>query len=87
MIMRPGMRGVARLGHRDIPLRITEGPPALAAVAIRTATGELCCDNAEHDDPEKVGATRARVKPSASLLAGRAVTRATSASSFAISPS
>ena len=28
------------LGHHDLPLRITEGPPALSAVAISTATGE-----------------------------------------------
>ena len=31
----------AWLGHHDLPLRIAEGPPALSAVAIRTAHSEL----------------------------------------------
>ena len=31
----------AWLGDHDLPLRITEGPPTLSAVAISTATGEL----------------------------------------------
>jgi hypothetical protein len=31
----------AWLGDHDLPVRITEGPPALSAVAISTASGEL----------------------------------------------